>query len=408
MKRNQIICTLLCACLLLLCCPLTAGAVDENYATFDYRAYANIYPDLKAAYGYNAEKLYAHYINYGKAEGRIGGYISGDNPKQNAPVYADLADAGRATLLNPLPPTELAKQPDWAQRRVIGFRDMSNVRLVAEYLSSKAYMAEAWAASEARDNGAAFSEKENWLNDTVQRYAERIEQELLLRVRAVEENNPELSTGAMGKVGERAMASDTTILRQWSSQYAGLAAPPADPGKAGAAQTPTVGGFNDVPENAYFAKAVLWAVEKEITGGTDQGVFSPGQTCTKGQILTFLWRANGSPEPQSAALDGVDSGAFYYKAALWADEQGLLGDGFSFDSPCTRSMAVTYLWKLAGSPAVMANSFDDVAADADYAAAVAWAVEKQITGGTGDRQFSPGQTCTRAEIVTFLWRAFTD
>ncbi len=256
--------------------------------------------------------------------------------------------------------------------------------------------------------GAAFSEKENWLNDTVQRYAERIEQELLLRVRAVEENNPSLSTGAMGKVGERAMASDTTILRQWSSQYAGLAAPPADPGKAGAAQTPTVGGFNDVPENAYFAKAVLWAVEKEITGGTDRGVFSPGQTCTKGQILTFLWRANGSPEPQSAALDGVDPGAFYYKAALWANEQGPLGDGFSFDSPCTRSMAVTYLWKLAGSPAVMANSFDDVAADADYAAAVAWAVEKQITGGTGDRQFSPGQTCTRAEIVTFLWRAFTD
>lgn len=407
MKYKRILSALLCAALLVSLCVTGAAAAAESYDTFDYRAYANIYPDLKAAYGYNAEKLYAHYVNYGRAEGRVGSFIDGSNPKTDAPIYGTNADARFATVLNPIPPTTTSKQPDWAQNQVVGFRDMSNVRLVAEYISSKAYMDEAWAARKARDNGAAFNEKEYWLNDTVQRYAERIEQELLLRVRAVEENRPDLSTGAMGKVGERAMASDTTILRQWGSKYEGLSAPPADPGKAGEKPAATVGGFSDVTEKDYFAQSVLWAVEKKITSGTSATTFSPGQTCTQAQILTFLWRSQGSPEPEGTVkMNGFDGTEYYYKAVQWAAEQDMIKGDFDPSAPCTRALAVTFLWKQAGSPSAPAASFTDVPAEAEFAPAVAWAVEKGVTSGTGNNQFSPAQTCTRGQIMTFLYRAF--
>ena len=164
---------------------------------------------------------------------------------------------------------------------------------------------------------------------------------------------------------------------------------------------PTVGGFTDVKTGDYFADPVLWAVEKKITAGTSATTFAPNATCTQSQILTFLWRAKGEPKPT-----GTVSGTQYYAtAAQWAKEQGLT-DNFSAEADCTRAMVVTYLWKLAGSPKTGTSNFTDVSANADYAQAVAWAVEQGITSGTGNGQFSPTSACTRGQIVTFLYRAF--
>ena len=164
---------------------------------------------------------------------------------------------------------------------------------------------------------------------------------------------------------------------------------------------PTVGGFTDVKTGDYFADPVLWAVEKKITAGTSATTFAPNATCTQSQILTFLWRAKGEPKPT-----GTVSGTQYYAtAAQWAKEQGLT-DNFSAEADCTRAMVVTYLWKLAGSPKTGTSNFTDVSANADYAQAVAWAVEQGITSGTGNGQFSPASACTRGQIVTFLYRAF--
>ena len=169
-----------------------------------------------------------------------------------------------------------------------------------------------------------------------------------------------------------------------------------------------VGGFTDVKSNDYFADAVLWAVEKNITSGTSKTAFSPNETCSKAQILTFLWRANDSPEPTAAnPFTDIKTTDYFYKAALWAAEKGLLsGSTFGANTDCTRAMTVEYLWKAAGSPTPSANaSFTDVPANAEYAQAVAWAVENEITSGTGGGNFSPAATCTRGQIVTFLYRA---
>ena len=166
---------------------------------------------------------------------------------------------------------------------------------------------------------------------------------------------------------------------------------------------PTVGGFTDVKTGDYFAEPVMWAVEKKITAGTSATTFAPNATCTQSQILTFLWRAKGEPKPT-----GTVSGTQYYAtAAQWAKEQGLT-DNFSAEADCTRAMVVTYLWKLAGSPKTGTSDFTDIPANADYAQAVAWAVEQGITSGTGNGQFSPNSTCTRGQIVTFLYRAFAN
>lgn len=180
-------------------------------------------------------------------------------------------------------------------------------------------------------------------------------------------------------------------------------------------QTPSIpesannsGGFNDVKSSDYFADAVLWAVEKKITSGTSTNTFSPGATCSKAQILTFLWRANGSPEPTGAnPFTDIKSTDYFYKAALWAAEKGLVsGSTFSANTDCTRAMTMEYLWKAAGSPATADKaSFTDVPANANYAQAVAWAVEQKITSGTGKNTFSPNATCTRGQIATFLHRA---
>ena len=170
----------------------------------------------------------------------------------------------------------------------------------------------------------------------------------------------------------------------------------------------TVSKFSDVKETDYFADAVQWAVERNITSGTSKTTFSPNVTCTKAQILTFLWHANGSPEPTAATpFTDVKTADYFYKAALWAAEKGLVsGSTFGANTDCTRAMTVEYMWKAAGSPAPAGKAdFDDVPANADYAQAVAWAVEKNITSGTGDGNFSPAATCTRGQIVTFLYRA---
>lgn len=151
--------------------------------------------------------------------------------------------------------------------------------------------------------------------------------------------------------------------------------------------------FTDVPANAYYAAAVDWAVRNQITSGTSSTTFSPNKICTITEILTFLWRADGSPSTQSIIL--------------WASQKDMVSYTENLSAPCTRGDAVTYLWKLAGRPSVGRDTrFSDVPARADYAQAVAWAVQQGIASGTGKNTFSPGQTCTRAQIVTLLYQFF--
>ena len=170
--------------------------------------------------------------------------------------------------------------------------------------------------------------------------------------------------------------------------------------------TPTVGGFTDVKTGDWFAEPVLWAVEKKITAGTSKTTFSPNENCSVAQILTFLWRANGSPKPTAVnPFSDVKSSDWYADAAAWAYEKGMVsGTSFGGNAPCTRSMAVMYMWKAAGSPSAKATSFTDVSDGAEYAGAVAWAVEQGVTTGTSATTFSPDDVCTRGQIVTFLYR----
>ena len=170
--------------------------------------------------------------------------------------------------------------------------------------------------------------------------------------------------------------------------------------------------FTDVPSGAYYEDAVIWAVKKGITSGTSATTFNPDGSCTRAQAVTFLWRAAGSPEPKSAAMPFTDvpAGSYFEKAVLWAVENGITkgtsDTTFSPDASCTRAQIVTFLWRAGGSPAVSGNSaFSDVAADAYYAAAVAWAEKNGVTGGIGGGLFGSDNTCTRAQIVTFLHRA---
>ena len=170
--------------------------------------------------------------------------------------------------------------------------------------------------------------------------------------------------------------------------------------------------FTDVPSGAYYEDAVIWAVKKGITSGTSATTFNPDGSCTRAQAVTFLWRAAGSPEPKSAAMPFTDvpAGSYFEKAVLWAVENGITkgtsDTTFSPDASCTRAQIVTFRWRAGGSPAVSGNSaFSDVAADAYYAAAVAWAEKNGVTGGIGGGLFGSDNTCTRAQIVTFLHRA---
>ena len=170
--------------------------------------------------------------------------------------------------------------------------------------------------------------------------------------------------------------------------------------------------FTDVPSGAYYEDAVVWAVKKDITSGTSATTFDPDGNCTRAQAVTFLWRAAGSPEPKSAAMPFTDvpAGSYFEKAVLWAVENGITkgtsDTTFGPDASCTRAQIVTFLWRAGGSPAVSGNSaFSDVATDAYYAAAVAWAEKNGVTGGIGGGLFGSDNTCTRAQIVTFLHRA---
>lgn len=174
---------------------------------------------------------------------------------------------------------------------------------------------------------------------------------------------------------------------------------------------PSQKGFNDVKSGDYFYDAVNWAVEKGITTGTSATTFSPNASCTRAQIVTFLWRASGSPEPKTASNSFTDvaANAYYRKAVLWAVENGITtgtsATTFSPGAPCTRAQGVTFLWRANGSKAASAAaSFTDVASDAFYAPAVAWAAEQNVTGGVGNGLFSPDTTCTRAQIVSMLYR----
>lgn len=166
--------------------------------------------------------------------------------------------------------------------------------------------------------------------------------------------------------------------------------------------------FSDVPSNAYYADAVRWAVEQGITVGTSSTTFSPDATCNRAQILSFLWRANGSPEPTIRnPFQDVKDSDYFYKAALWAAEKGMVS-GSIFDSaiPCTRVSTMEYMWKNAGKPnTTVKTNFIDIPADADYMQAVAWAMENGVTAGTSATTFSPDTICTRGQIVTFLYRA---
>ena len=167
--------------------------------------------------------------------------------------------------------------------------------------------------------------------------------------------------------------------------------------------------FTDVYESDYYYDAVLWAVANGVTNGTSATTFSPNAPVTRAQMVTFLWRAYGSPKATgSNPFADVSADAWYYDAVLWAVANGVTvgtsATTFSPDAPVTRSQAVTFQWRAAGSPVVAGDSFDDVAADAYYAGAVTWAVANGITNGTGGNKFSPEVTVTRAQAVTFLWR----
>ena len=169
--------------------------------------------------------------------------------------------------------------------------------------------------------------------------------------------------------------------------------------------------FVDVKTGDYFYDAVLWAVEKGITNGTSAETFSPEAPCTRAQIVTFLWRAAGSPVVNCAMdLSDVAGDAYYAEAVRWALSEGITtgtsDHTFSPDAVCTREQAVTFLWRAAGSPAVSGESaFEDVGADAYYARAVAWAAQNGVTNGISQALFGTGSDCTRAQIVTFLYRA---
>ena len=169
--------------------------------------------------------------------------------------------------------------------------------------------------------------------------------------------------------------------------------------------------FDDVSADAYYNQAVRWAQEKGITDGISSNLFGPKQPCTRSQIVTFLWRAAGSPEPKgtAAGMTDVVPGSYYAKAVAWAVENGITtgtAEGtFSPDATCTRAQAVTFLARAQNAKATGKTAFSDVPADSYFADAVAWAQASGVTTGTSETTFSPDSDCTRAQIVTFLYRA---
>lgn len=189
------------------------------------------------------------------------------------------------------------------------------------------------------------------------------------------------------------LTADTTVYAKWI---------------ASTAKNP----FTDVPDGAYYHDAVIWAAEKDITDGKTSTTFAPAADCTRAQVVTFLWRAMGSPKPAAASnpFADVKAGAYYYDAVLWAVEKGITkgttATAFSPDRTVTRAQFVTFLWRMADSPAPKGtSSFADVTdTGAYYYSAVLWAAEQGITKGTTATTFSPGEACNRGQVVTFLYR----
>lgn len=173
-----------------------------------------------------------------------------------------------------------------------------------------------------------------------------------------------------------------------------------------AAPGKTVVTFTDMPSSPEFVESITWAVENDITTGMYDGQFRPDYTCNISQILTFIWRMSGSPEPAGEnPFRDVPNGKWYAAAAVWAHEKGIVsGDTLHPDAPCTRAMTVTYLWRLAGSPSESDSPFSDVKSTDNYAAAVSWGAANGIIKGITPTIFGPYNTCTRAHIVTFLHR----
>lgn len=176
-------------------------------------------------------------------------------------------------------------------------------------------------------------------------------------------------------------------------------------------EQPGTTGFTDVSASAYYEDAVAWAVSQGITTGTSATTFSPDASCTRGQIVTFLWRAAGSPSPKgTSSFADVPAESYYAQAVAWAVENGITngtGEGtFSPDTPCDRSQSVTFLFRALGGKTAGDAAFSDVPAGSYYASAVAWAAEQGITTGTSSTTFSPNDTCTRGQIVTFLYRGY--
>ena len=181
------------------------------------------------------------------------------------------------------------------------------------------------------------------------------------------------------------------------------------------APTPIINPFRDVKVSDWFYEAVLWAVQNEVTGGTSATTFSPENDCTRAQVVTFLWAANGRPEPATTdnPFKDVKETDWYYQAVLWAVENqitaGTSVDTFSPEDTCTRGQVATFLWRAQGKPAAAesTNPFSDVAEDVYYYEPILWAVEEGVTQGTGKGKFSPENDCTRGQIVTFLYRALS-
>ena len=181
--------------------------------------------------------------------------------------------------------------------------------------------------------------------------------------------------------------------------------------KASFAEEAETSPFADVATNAYYYEAVKWAAEQGITGGIGNNLFGPNQPCTRAQIVTFLWRAAGSPEPKDmSSFADVSTDSYYAKAVAWAVENGITsgtGDGkFSPDATCTRAQAVTFLARALNAKATSAAEFSDVPTDSYFAEAVAWAASNGVTAGIGGGLFGPNNDCTRAQIATFLFRAY--
>lgn len=172
--------------------------------------------------------------------------------------------------------------------------------------------------------------------------------------------------------------------------------------------------FDDVPLDAYYYEPVNWAIENAVTSGTSATTFSPNETCTQAQILTFLWKTakefNDTITDNPYNNSNITEDKYYYKAMLWAWDRGVIDDAdLNPEAECKRSDVVKYLWKISGKPtADISTAFIDVPTNSDYADAVKWAVDAGITSGTGADTFSPDESCTRGQIVTFLYHYFAD